>query len=105
MDKGIITLVDVNNWSEEVTFGTCELCEYEGTACYQDLVFEQDGERFELPMYDWSWGDLFYYGINTKLVIPFASYIKDLKLTDRTYLEDNINSLYDEFCEKNGYDK
>lgn len=35
-----ITLVDVDNWSQEAFFGPCRFCGYEGIAVYQDLIFK-----------------------------------------------------------------
>lgn len=78
-----IKLVDVNVTKEVgVPFGTCDLCEYVGTAYYPNFIFEVDGEVREVEGWFWSWGDLIT--VPTDDIIKFGLWL-DTKEFDQEF--------------------
>lgn len=69
-----LKLIDHTSHTYETTFGTCELCEYTGEATETTLYFQwEDGDRFEVDSYFWSWGDLFEVRIDN--LFEFALWV------------------------------
>lgn len=94
-----LKLIDIEHTTEEVQFGTCELCFSTGTVDNPVFVFQREnGERISVIGYSWSWGD--YEWVDVDNMIDFAAYINeqefedDLKM-DYSWLE-NLVINYDE---------
>lgn len=52
-----IKLIDIERNGYETTFGTCELCMWDGYADETTYIFDIDGERREVEGWVWDWGD------------------------------------------------
>lgn len=94
-------LVDViRQVEEDVTFGTCDLCEHVGTHHYDVLVLEdENGLRMEVENGFWSWGDYMELW-NIRNYVNFAYFIKDIdvEITEETYTAEAImHVLYEKY--------
>lgn len=53
-----LKILDVHDEvTDDVEFGTCELCFSTGTLYQKIIEVEYDGEVFDIEMGEWSWGD------------------------------------------------
>lgn len=66
----MIHFVSVDETTEEVLYGTCELCEYLGSLTYETWIFEdtKTGERHRYQNGGWNWGEFEYDFYITNLV-------------------------------------
>ena len=80
-----VRLLDYNEYSQETTFGTCEICMYTGTAENPTFTFEftdtDTGEETvsDVRGYMWDWGD--YHTVDIYNVITFGDWLEDNTVT------------------------
>lgn len=76
-------LIDIKQKTEEVEFGTCELCMYIGDLTTEHYVFEDEtGKIITIEGGCWDWGSYDSYTYADINVIEFAAYISTLDITD-----------------------
>lgn len=76
-------LIDIETETEEVEFGTCELCMGIGDLTTDHYVFEdENGIRITVEGGEWDWGDYSHYTYSDINVIDFAAYISTLDIDD-----------------------
>ena len=76
-------LIDIKQETEEVEFGTCELCMYIGDLTTEHYVFEdENGKIITIEGGCWDWGDYIYYTYTDVNILDFAAYISTLDITD-----------------------
>ena len=76
-------LIDIKQKTEEVEFGTCELCMYISDLTTEHYVFEdENGKIITIEGGCWNWGDYIYYTYADINIIDFAAYISSLDITD-----------------------
>lgn len=80
-----VRLLDYNAYSEEATFGTCEICMHTGTAENPTFTFEftdtETGEKDvrDVEGYMWDWGD--YFTVYIFNVALFGDWLEDNTVT------------------------
>ena len=80
-----VRLLDYNEYSQETTFGTCEICMYTGTAENPTFTFEftntDTGEETvsDVRGYMWDWGD--YITVDIYNVARFGDWLEDNTIT------------------------
>ena len=80
-----VRLLDYNEYSQETTFGTCEICMYTGTAENPTFTFEftntgtGEEEVRDVNGYEWDWGD--YSTVDIYNVITFGDWLEDNTIT------------------------
>ena len=78
--KGI-KVIDVGSNTEEVEFGTCELCFSYGTADNPYMVLEfPDGTQVKHETYYWDWG--YYYESTVDNVVDFSAWLSEQELSN-----------------------
>lgn len=83
-----VRLLDYNEYSQETTFGTCDLCMYTGTAENPTFTFEftdtATGEKTvrDVEGYMWDWGD--YFTVYIDNVALFGDWLEDNIITVTT---------------------
>lgn len=83
-----VRLLDYNEYSEETTFGTCDLCMGTGTASNPTFTFEftdtETGEETvrDVEGYFWDWGD--YFTVDIYNVARFGDWLEDNTVTVTT---------------------
>ncbi len=83
-----VRLLDYNEYSQETTFGTCEICMYTGTAENPTFTFEftntDTGEETvsDVRGYMWDWGD--YITVDIYNVARFGDWLEDNTITVTT---------------------
>jgi len=76
-------LIDIETETEEVEFGTCELCMGIGDLTTESYVFEDEkGEKITVEGGAWNWGDYMRFTCVDVNVIDFAEYISGLDIKD-----------------------
>ena len=76
-------LIDIETETEEVTFGTCELCMSIGDLTTDHYVFEdENGVRITVEGGEWDWGNYYHYTYSDINIIDFAAYISTLDIDD-----------------------
>ena len=80
-----VRLLDYNEYSQETTFGSCEICMHTGTAENPVYTFEftdtETGaeEVRDVNGYEWDWGD--YITVDIYNVIAFGDWLEDNTIT------------------------
>lgn len=80
-----VRLLDYNEYSEDVTFGTCEICMHTGNADNPTFTFEftdtETGEETvsNVKGYEWDYGD--YYTVDIYNVARFGDWLEDNTIT------------------------
>ena len=80
-----VRLLDYNEYSQETTFGSCEICMHTGTAENPVYTFEftdtDTGEETvsDVRGYMWDWGD--YRTVDIYNVIAFGDWLEDNTVT------------------------
>ena len=80
-----VRLLDYNEYSQETTFGTCEICMYTSTAENPTFTFEftntDTGEETvsDVRGYMWDWGD--YITVDIYNVARFGDWLEDNTIT------------------------
>ena len=80
-----VRLLDYNEYSEDVTFGTCEICMHSGNAENPTFTFEftntETGEETvsDVEGYMWNWGD--YSTVDIYNVPRFGDWLEDNIIT------------------------
>lgn len=60
-----IKLVDSRTeHSDDVEYGTCELCMHTGPGSFTTITLEDYNGRYDLDLFFWCWGDLFEISID-----------------------------------------
>lgn len=83
-----VRLLDYNEYSQETTFGTCDICMYTGTATNPTFTFEftdtETGEKTvrDVRGYEWDWGD--YSTVDISNVALFGDWLEDNTVTVTT---------------------
>ena len=83
-----VRLLDYNEYSQETTFGSCEICMHTGTAENPTFTFEftntDTGEETvsDVRGYMWDWGD--YRTVDIYNVIAFGDWLEDNTVTVTT---------------------
>lgn len=83
-----VRLLDYNEYSQETTFGTCEVCMRTGTAENPTFTFEftdtDTGEKTATNVYgyEWDWGD--YHTVDIYNVIAFGDWLENNTVTVNT---------------------
>ena len=83
-----VRLLDYNEYSQETTFGSCEICMYTGTAENPTFTFEftdtDTGEKTASNVYgyEWDWGD--YHTVDIYNVIAFGDWLENNTVTVNT---------------------
>ena len=97
----MVKLVDFySEITEDVEFGTCELCFGTSDLHQSWLVFENEyGGRMEIETGKWFWGD---YGeiYEFKNVVDFGAFILEKKIESLTELKHKFDALYEEYSER-----
>ena len=76
-------LIDIKQKTEEVEFGTCELCMYIGDLTTEHYVFEdENGKIITIEGGCWNWGDYINYAYADINILDFAAYISTLDIKD-----------------------
>ena len=76
-------LIDIKQETEEVEFGTCELCMYIGGLTTEHYVFEdENGKIITIEGGCWNWGDYINYAYADINILDFAAYISSLDIKD-----------------------
>ena len=76
-------LIDIKQKTEEVEFGTCELCMYIGDLTTEHYVFEdENGKIVTIEGGCWNWGDYITYTYADINILDFAAYISTLDIKD-----------------------
>ena len=91
-----IKLINVENFPEVTTVGTCELCY--STRQVDNPVFhfeKEDGTQLSVDGYYWSWGDYDQVWIDN--VVDFAAFISGKDYPEHTVL--NCHWLFEEVWE------
>ena len=89
-----LKILDVHDEvTDDVEFGTCELCFSVGTLYQKFIEVEYDGEVFDVEMGGWSWGDYIEDMVpNIDNIIKFNDFV----MTQPIVLEKNgYNNTYD----------
>ena len=105
-----VRLLDYNEYSEETTFGTCEICMHTGIAENPTFTFEftdtETGEKTvsDVKGYYWDWGD--YSTVYITNVALFGDWLEDNTVTvntnDMEY--EDIRELADRFAYRHSTD-
>lgn len=80
-----VRLLDYNEYSEDVTFGTCEICMHSGNADNPTFTFEftdtDTGEKTASNVYgyEWDFGD--YYTVYISNVARFGDWLENNTVT------------------------
>lgn len=70
----MVKIVDLYSESEEVQFGTCELCFSTGICTFESIVFEdENGKQEYYELGAWSWGD-YYQPYEIENIVDFAHF-------------------------------
>lgn len=83
-----VRLLDYNEYSQETTFGSCEICMHTGTAENPTFTFEftdtETGEKTASNVYgyEWDWGD--YRTVDISNVALFGDWLEDNTVTVNT---------------------
>lgn len=83
-----VRLLGYNEYSQETTFGSCEICMHTGTAENPVYTFEftdtETGaeEVRDVNGYEWDWGD--YRTVDIYNVIAFGDWLEDNTVTVNT---------------------
>lgn len=83
-----VRLLDYNEYSQETTFGTCEICMHTGTAENPTFTFvftnTDTGEETvsDVRGYMWDWGD--YITVDIYNVARFGDWLEDNTITVTT---------------------
>ena len=99
-----VRLLDYNEYSQETTFGTCEICMYTGIAENPTFTFvftdTETGEETlsNVEGYNWDWGD--YSTVDISNVALFGDWLEDNTVTVDTNEMDfgDIRDLADRFA-------
>lgn len=76
-------LIDIETETEEVEFGTCELCMRIGDLTTAHYVFEDaNGIRITVEGGEWDWGGYSHYTYRDINVIDFAAHISTLDIEE-----------------------
>ena len=76
-------LIDIKQETEEVEFGTCELCMYICDLTTEHYVFEdENGKIITIEGGCWNWGDYINYAYPDINILDFAAYISTLDIKD-----------------------
>lgn len=76
-------LIDIQQKTEEVEFGTCELCMWIGDLTTEHYVFEdENGKIITIEGGCWDWGDYINYTYADINILDFAAYISTLDIKD-----------------------
>ena len=76
-------LIDIKQKTEEVEFGTCELCMWIGDLTTEHYVFEDEtGKIVTIEGGCWDWGDYINYAYADINILDFAAYISSLDIED-----------------------
>ena len=76
-------LIDIKQETEEVEFGTCELCMYICDLTTEHYVFEdENGKIITIEGGCWNWGDYINYAYADINILDFAAYISTLDIKD-----------------------
>jgi len=89
-----LKILDVHDEvTDDVEFGTCELCFSTGTLYQKFIEVEYDGEVFDVEMGGWSWGDYIEDMVpNIDNIIKFNDFV----MTQPIVLDKNgYNNTYD----------
>ena len=79
----IYKLIDIETETEEVEFGTCELCMSIGDLTTDHYVFEdENGVRITVEGGEWDWGEYYYYTHSDINIVDFAAYVSTLDIED-----------------------
>ena len=78
--KGI-KVIDIGSNTEEVEFGTCELCFSYGIADNPYMVLEfPDGTQVTVDTCYWNWGDYLEYRVAN--IVDFSAWLSEQDLSD-----------------------
>lgn len=99
-----VRLLDYNEYSQETTFGTCEVCMRTGTAENPTFTFEFTDMRTEertvknVEGYEWDWGD--YFTVDIDNVALFGDWLEDNTVTVSTNNMDfwDLRNLSDRYA-------
>ena len=105
-----VRLLDYNEYSQETTFGSCEICMYTSTAENPTFTFEftdtDTGEKTvsDVNGYEWDWGD--YSTVDISNVALFGDWLEDNTVTVNTDEMDfwDIRELADRFAIRQSMD-
>ena len=105
-----VRLLDYNEYSQEMTFGTCEVCMYTGIAENPTFTFvftdTETGEETlsNVEGYNWDWGD--YSTVDISNVALFGDWLEDNTVTVDTNEMDfgDIRDLADRFSYRHSTD-
>ena len=76
-------LIDIKQKTEEVEFGTCDLCMYICDLTTEHYVFEdENGKIITIEGGCWNWGDYINYAYADINILDFAAYISTLDIKD-----------------------
>ena len=76
-------LIDIKQKTENVEFGTCELCMYIGDLTTEHYVFEDEtGKIITIEGGCWDWGNYYHYTYSDINIVDFAAYISTLDIDD-----------------------
>ena len=76
-------LIDIKQETEEIEFGTCELCMYIGDLTTKHYVFEDEtGKVITIEGGYWDWGSYSNYTYVDVNILDFAAYISTLDIKD-----------------------
>lgn len=101
-----VRLLDYNEYSQETTFGTCEICMYTGIAenptftfVFTDTVTGEE-TMSNVNGYRWDWGD--YCTVDIDNVARFGDWLEDNTVTVSTNNMDygDLQELADRFDEE-----
>lgn len=99
-----VRLLDYNEYSQETTFGSCEICMHTGTAENPTFTFEftdtETGEKTASNVYgyEWDFGD--YSTVDISNVALFGDWLEDNTVTVNTNEMDfwDLRDLADRFA-------